>query len=106
MPNQQLANEFYKPIIRKVNRKFSFLYKDNIWGVDLADIQLIVKYNKRVCCLLCAIDFFSNYAWVVPIKDKKVITIVNAFQSILDSSKKKPNKIQDDQGSEFYNSSF
>ena len=60
-------------------------------------MQLISKYN---------IDLFSKYAWVVPLKDKNGLTIVNAFQSILDSSKRKPNKIWVDQGSEFYNSSF
>ena len=60
-------------------------------------MQLISKYN---------IDLFSKYAWVVPLKDKNGLTIVNAFQSILDSSERKPNKIWVDQGSEFYNSSF
>ena len=49
---------------------------------------------------------FSKYAWVVPLKDKKGVSIVNAFQSILDSSKRKPNKIWVDQGSEFYNNHF
>ena len=49
---------------------------------------------------------FSIYAFVVPLKDKKGTTIVNVFQSILDNSKRKPNKIWVDQGSEFYNKSF
>ena len=75
-------------------------------GVDLADMQLISKYNKGIRYLLRDIDLFSKYAWVDPLKDKKGITIVNAFQSILDSSKLKPNKIWVDQGSEFYNSPF
>ena len=75
-------------------------------GVDLADVQLIRKYNKGIRYLLCAVDLFSKYAWVVPLKDKKGITIANAFQSILDSSKCKPKKIWVDQGSEFYNSPF
>ena len=69
-------------------------------------MQLISKYNKGIRYLLCAIDLFSKYSWVVPLKDKKGVTIVNAFQSILDNSKRKPNKIWVDQGSEFYNSSF
>ena len=56
--------------------------------------------------LLCAIDLFSKYAWVVPLKDKKSMSIINAFQSILDSSKRIPNKIWVDQGSEFYNNAF
>ena len=69
-------------------------------------MQLISKYNKGIRYLLCSIDLFSKYAWVVPLKEKKSITIVNAFQGILDSSKRKPNKIWVDQGSEFYNSRF
>ena len=55
-----------------------------IWGVDLADMQLISKYNRGIRYLLCAIDLFSKYAFVVPLKEKKEVTIVNAFQSILD----------------------
>ena len=102
MPNQQFPNELHKPIIRKFKkRKVYSSFKDNIWGVDLADMQLIRKYNKGMRYLLCAIDLFSKYAFVVPLKDKKGITIGNAFQSILDNSKRKPNKIWTDQGSEF-----
>ena len=66
-------------------------------------MQLIIKYNKGFRYLLCAIDLFSKYAWVVPLKHKKGLSIVNAFQKLLDSSKRKPNKIWVDQGSEFYN---
>ena len=53
--------------------------------------------------LLCAIDFFSKYTWVVPLKDKREISIINAFQKILDNSNRKPNKIWVDEGGEFYN---
>ena len=81
-------------------------FKDNIWSVDLADTQLISKYNKGIRYLLCDIDLFSKYAWVVPLEDKKGVTIAKAFQKILDNSKRKPNKICVDQGSEFYNKSF
>ena len=77
-------------------------FKDNIWGVDLAVMQLISKYNKGIRYLLCVIDLFSKYAFVVPLKDKKGVTIGNEFQSILDNLKKKPNKIWTDQGSDFY----
>ena len=51
-------------------------------------------------------DLFSKYAWVVPLKDKKGVSIVNAFQGILRKSNRKPNKIWVDQGSEFYNNVF
>ena len=62
-PNYQLANELHKPIIRKFKkRKVYSSYRDNIWGVDLADIQSLSKYNKGIKYLLCAIDLFSKYA--------------------------------------------
>ena len=94
MPNQQFADELHKLIIRKFKRRRVYSsFKDNIWGVDLADMQLISKYNKRFKNLLYAIDLFSKYACVVPFKGKKGFTIVNVFQSILDNSKRKPNKI-------------
>ena len=60
---------------------------------DLADIQLISKYNKGTQCLLRGIDIFCKYAWVIPLKDKKCITITNAFQKILDKSGRKPSKV-------------
>ena len=75
-------------------------------GADLADMQLLSKCNKGFRSLLCVIDIFSKYAWVIPLKDKKCISIVNAFQEIFDDSKRKPNKIWVDKGSEFYNNSF
>ena len=87
--NEQLADELRKPIIRKFKkRKVYSAFKDNIWGVDLADMQLLSKYNKGIRFLLCAIDIFSKYAWVIPLKDKKGISIVKAFQIILKQSNK------------------
>ena len=94
-PNYQLANELHKPIIRKFKkRKVYSSFRDNIWGVDLADMQSLSKYNKGIKYLLCAIDLFSKYAWVVPLKDKRGTTIVNAFQKII-SKGRKSNKIWD-----------
>ena len=85
--NKQLAEELHKPIIRKFEkRKIYSTFKDNILGADLADTQLLSKYNKGIRFLLCVIDIFSNYAWVVPLKDKKGISIVKAFQNILKQS--------------------
>ena len=76
-----------------------------MWGIDLADMQLLSKYNKGNKYLLCAIDIFSKYTWVVPKEYKKGTSIVNAFKEIV-SEGRKPNKIWADQGSEFYNNSF
>ena len=63
------------------------------------------KYNKWIKYLLCTIDLFSKYIWIVPINNKKGISIINAFQKII-SEGRKPNKTWPDQGSEFYNNSF
>ena len=109
LQNEQLANELHKLIIRKFEKRRVYsTFKDNIWGVDLADMQLLSKYNKGIRFLLCVIDIFSKYAWAVPLKDKKCISIVKAFQIILkqSNSKRKPNKIWVDKGSEFYNACF
>ena len=105
--NEQLANELHKPIIRKFEKRRVYsTFKDNIWGIDLADMQLLSKYNKGIRFLLCATDIFSKYAWVVPLKDKKSISIAKAFQIILKQSNRKPNKIWVDKGFEFYNAHF
>ena len=74
-------------------------------------MQSLSKYNKGIKYLLCAIDFYSKYAWVDPIKNKKGTSTVNAFKKILSDStelllNRKPNKIWVDQGSEFYNNTF
>ena len=104
--NEQLAEEIHKPIIRKFKkRKVYSAFKDNIWGADLADMQLISKFNKGFR-FLCVTDIFSKYAWVVPLKDKKGVSILNAFQKSLKKSNRKPNKIWVDRGGEFYNNSF
>ena len=99
-----LADELHKPVIKKFNkRKVYSQFRDNIWGVDLADMQSLSKNNKGINYLLCAIDLFSKYAFVVPLKYKKEISIVNGFNKIIKQSNRKPNKIWVDQGGEFYN---
>ena len=74
--------------------------------MDLSDTQSLSKKNKDIKYLLCAIDLFSKYTFVVPLKDKKGISIVNAFNKIIKQSNRKPNKIWVDQGEEFYNRIF
>ena len=69
-------------------------------------MQLISKFNKGFRFLLCVIDIYSKYAWVIPLKDKEDITITNAFQKILNESKRQPNKTWVDKGDEFYNRSM
>ena len=105
--NKQLAEEeLHKPIIRNFNKpKVHLLFIDNIWGADLADMNLICKFNEEFR-FLCVHDICNKYTWVVPLKDKKGIMITNAFQNILNESKRKPKKIWVDKGSEFYNRSM
>ena len=104
LQNEQLSEGLHKPIIRKFKKRKVYLtFKDNIWGADLADMQLVSKFNKGFRFLLCVVDIFSKYALVVPLKDR---SIVNAFQSILKDSNRKPNKIWVDTGGKFYNNSF
>ena len=93
-PNYWLVNELCRQIIRKSKiRKFYSSFRDGIWGVDLADMQSLSKYNKGIKYLICAVDLFSKYA------------IANAFENII-SKGRKPNKIWFDQGAEFYNNLF
>ena len=110
--NQQLAEELHKPIIRKFKKgRVYSSFKDNIWGADLANIQLISKFDIGIRFLLCVINIFSKDAWGFPLKYKKGVTIVNAFQKILNNSiklhskkknkKKKTNEIWVDKGGKF-----
>ena len=79
--NYQLGNELHKPIIKKFKKRTVYSsFRDNIWGFDLGDMQSLSKYKKGIEYLLCAIALFSEYAWVVPIKDEKRTSIVNAFE--------------------------
>ena len=113
--NLQLTEELHKPIIRNLKKRTVYSgFKDNIWGANLADMELISKYNKGFRFLLRVTDIFSKYARVVPMKDKKGVSIVDAFLKILDDwnrskakpTGRKPYKIWVDKGREFYNNSF
>ena len=71
--NKKLAEELQKPIIRSFKKRTIYSgFNDNIWGAHLADMQLISIFNKGLRFVLCVINIFSKYAWVVPLKDKKV----------------------------------
>ena len=72
--------EYYQNIRNFKKRKVHSTFIDNIWGGDLADMQLVSKFNEGFRFLLCVIDISSKHAWVIPLKDKKGITINNAFQ--------------------------
>ena len=80
-PNYELEDELHERITQKFKKgKIYSSFRDNIWGVDLADIQLLSKYNKGIKYLLCAIDLYSKYVWVVSIKDKKGFRLLMPFK--------------------------
>ena len=82
--NKKLVEELHKPVTREFNkRKLQLPFIDNIWGADLGDMQLKSKFNRDFRFLLCVIDIYNKYAWVIPLKDEKGVTITNAFQEIL-----------------------
>ena len=95
MSDQQLAQELHKLIIRKFKKgKVHSTFIDNIRSTDLADMQLISKFNKGFRFLLCVIYIFSKYAWVIPLKDKKCITVTNAFQNIFVANQDKYGQLK------------
>ena len=94
----------HKPIIRNLKKYLSF--KDNIWDADLVDMQLISKFNKGIRFYYMFLTLLVNMDGLFLWNIKNVTTIANAFQSILNDSKRKPNKILVDKGSEFYNRSM
>ena len=82
LSKQQLVNEVNKPIIRKFKKREVYSsFRDNIWDDDLADMHLISKYNKGIPYLLCVIDIYGKYVWVVPLKHKKVLQILKLFKN-------------------------
>ena len=82
--NKELAEELHKLIIKKFNkRKVRSSFIDNIWVADLVDMQLISKFNKGIRFLFCVIVIFSKYVWVIPLEDKKGITITNDLKKKL-----------------------
>ena len=97
---------FINLLLENLKKKVYSAFKDTVWYAELADMQLLSKYNKGIRFSSCVIDIFSKYAWVVPLIDKKGISIVKTFPSILKQSNRKPNKIWVDKGSEFYNAYF
>ena len=99
-----LQTNFTSRLLENLREVYS-PFRENIWGVDLADMESLSIYNRVIRYLLCEIDLLSKYAWVVSLKGKKGISIVDIFQNII-SKGRKPNKILVEQGSEFKNYLF
>ena len=105
--SQQLAEELHKPITRNFRKRRVISYGvDKIWTADLEEIQKYSKWNKGVKYLLMVIDVFSKYGWIEPLKDKKTESVSSAFEHIFKKSKRKPEKLWTDKGSEFISKHF
>ena len=105
--SQQLAEELHKPITRNFRKRKVISYGiDKIWAADLVEIQKYSKWNKGINYLLTVIDVFSKYGWIVPLKDKKTESVSTAFDHIFKKSKRQPEKLWTDKGSEFVSKHF
>ena len=105
--SQQLAEELHK-LITKNFRKRRVISKgiDKIWAADLVEIQKYSKWNKGIKYLLMVIDVFSKYGWIVPLKDKRTESVSLAFDTLFKKSKRKPEMLWTDKGSEFISKHF
>ena len=105
--SQQLAEELHKPIARKFKKRRVISYGiDKIRAADLVEMQKYSKWNKGYKYLLMVIDIFSKYGWIVALKDKKTESVSLAFGDIFKKSKRKPEKLWTDKGSEFISKHF
>ena len=105
--SQQLAEELHKPITRNFRKRRVISYGvDKIWTADLIEMLQYSKWNKGIKYLLTVIDGFSKYGWIVTLKDKKTESVSLAFDLIFKKSKRKPEKLWTDKGSEFISKHF
>ena len=102
-----LPEELHKPITRNFRKRRVISYGiDKIWAADLVEMQKYSKWNKGVKYLLMVVDVFSKYGWIVALKDKKTESVSSAFDHIFKKSKRKPEKLWTDKGSEFISKHF
>ena len=107
MSIHDLTEELHKPIMRKLEKqKVHSSFIDNILGANLANMQIISRFNEEIRFLLCVVDIFSKYVWCFPLKHKEGTTIINALQKVLVESICRPIKIWVDKDSEVYNRSM
>jgi transposase InsO family protein len=103
----QEAYTMHRRMLKKFHRNKGITRGiDDLWQIDLADMQNISKYNDNFRYLVTCIDVFSKFAWVIPIKNKQAKSVLEAFKIIIENSSRKPNNLQSDQGTEFLNKEF
>ena len=104
---KEIAKEIFSPVIKKFDRiKIIPHYKDECWSIDLIDRSSLAKYNKNYKFISTIIDNHTKYAWAIPLKDKSGRSTTNSFKSLIEKTKRKPDKIWSDRGKEFYNKTF
>lgn len=101
------AKELHAPIIKKfVRRRIITKGIDDLWAADTLFMKKYSKENEEYKYLLNIIDTFSKYVWSIPLKDKTGETTATAFENVIKESKRKPNLLHVDMGSEFVNKTF
>ena len=104
---EEIAKEIFSPVIKKFDRiKIIPHYKDECWSIDLIDRSSLSKYNKNYKFIFTIIDNHTKYAWAIPLKDKSGKSTTTALKSLIEKTKRKPDKIWSDRGKEFYNKTF
>ena len=104
---KEIAKEIFSPVIKKFDRiKIIPHYKNECWSIDLIDRSSLSKYNKNYKFIFTIIDNHTKYAWAIPLKDKSGRSTTNAFKSLIEKTRRKPDKIWSDRRKEFYNKTF
>ena len=102
-----ITEEIFSPVIKKFQRiQIQTHYKDECWSIDLIDRSSLSKYNKNYKFIFTIIDNYTEYAWAIPLKDKSGKSTTTAFTKLLESSKRKPQKVWSNRGKVFYNQTF
>ena len=104
---QKIAKEIFSPVVKKFDRiQIQTHYKDECWSIDLIDRSSLAKYNKNYKFIFTIIDNHTKFAWGIPLKDKSGKSTTTAFKKLIETSKRKPEKVWSDRGKEFYNKTF
>ena len=104
---QKIAKEIFSPVVKKFDRiQIQTHYKDECWSIDLIDRSSLAKYNKNYKFIFTIIDNHTKFAWAIPLKDKSGKSTTTAFKKLIETSKRKPEKVWSDRGKEFYNKTF
>ena len=104
---KEIVKEIFSPVIKKFQKiQIQTHYKDECWSIDLIDSSSLAKHNRNYKFIFTIIDNHTKYAWAIPLKDKSGKSRTTAFKNLLETSKRKPQKVWSDRGKKFYNTKF